>query len=190
MNSNILKSTKVISNKNYFTKMFRTLRKTHKLFTNFTLNDLKQTHLGSVESNWVFNLKEKLKHDKHLLENLQSSTHISDQISVLKSISCEKDGHTGFSDLYTKIVTLNILNNSMFQWKKHQVHLNYGIMFNRFYLCGYGALGNNLLSHKFTSTQEYSKLKQFNSKLSNFDKLDNSSQENELSKLLKCVTKV
>ena len=107
------------------------------------------------EANWISNLSKLL-----LKENVNLiGLPFPEQYKMLKDISVEKDGHTGFTDMYTKAIVTSIISDK--EWDKYHIHLNYDYVFLNFYKGGFKNIGNSLLKYSFHKPDEYKLLQEF-----------------------------
>ena len=91
------------------------------------VDDIKQIGPYTYEADWICNM----------IENEKSAD--------------EKDGHSGFSFGYTKLIT-DVINKDGFpNWKNNYVHLSFDNMFQIFYFKGFAKLGNKLITTSFDS---------------------------------------
>jgi hypothetical protein len=67
--------------------------------------------------------------------------------------------------MYTKAVVSSMLCNK--EWSESHVHLNYDVVWEKFYSCGFYDLGNKLLTHRFERSHEIELLKKFNKEKNN-----------------------
>ena len=97
-----------------------------------------------AEANWINNLSK-----------LILTSH-PDKMKLLHTISVHDDGHTFHTDMYTKAIVSSMLCNK--DWSETHVHLNYDVVWDKFYRHGFYNLGNRLL----TTPHEIELLKKFN----------------------------
>jgi hypothetical protein len=150
------------------------------------LKNLKKSNLidlgyNSTEEKWIKNLGEKITKQYNNKISLNDKKLSLDTILFnISNISVDCDGHTTFTDIYTKTIISSIILNNYNIWKINCVHLNYDIIFNNFYLNGFQDLGNELLIYNFSKPYEHKILQEFNIKNNKKDNL-------ELIKLLKII---
>jgi hypothetical protein len=105
------------------------------------VNKLVKLKYNVCEANWITNLSKLYLKEKNI------------------EMSVEEDGHSGFSDMYTKVIVSSIISDK--EWAKYHVHLNYDYIFNHFYYRGFGVIGNSLLRYSFNKPDEYKLLKEY-----------------------------
>jgi hypothetical protein len=105
------------------------------------VNKLVKLKYNVCEANWITNLSKLYLKEKNI------------------EMSVEEDGHTGFTDMYTKVIVSSIISDK--EWAKYHVHLNYDYVFNHFYYRGFGVIGNSLLRYSFNKPDEYKLLKEY-----------------------------
>ena len=108
------------------------------------VNKLVKLKYNICEANWITNL---------------SKLYLKEKPKNLNEISVEEDGHTGFTDMYTKVIVSSIISDK--EWSKYHIHLNYDYIFNNFYYSGFGVIGNSLLRYSFNKPDEYKLLKEY-----------------------------
>ena len=109
-----------------------------------SVNKLIKLKYNRCEANWITNL---------------SKLYLKNPYKNLNEISVEEDGHTGFSDMYTKVIVSSIISDK--EWDKYHIHLNYDYIFNHFYYNGFSDVGNSLLRYSFNNPNEYKLLKEY-----------------------------
>ena len=105
------------------------------------VNKLIKLKYNICEANWITNLSKLYLKEKNI------------------EMSVEEDGHTGFTNMYTKVIVSSIISDK--EWAKYHVHLNYDYVFNHFYYRGFGVIGNSLLRYSFNKPDEYKLLKEY-----------------------------
>ena len=105
------------------------------------VNKLVKLKYNVCEANWITNLSKLYLKEKNI------------------ELSVEEDGHSGFTDMYTKVIVSSIISDK--EWAKYHVHLNYDYVFNHFYYRGFGVIGNSLLRYSFNKPDEYKLLKEY-----------------------------
>ena len=105
------------------------------------VNKLVKLKYNIYEANWITNLSKLYLKEKNI------------------EMSVDSDGHTGFTNMYTKVIVSSIISDK--EWAKYHVHLNYDYVFNHFYYCGFGVIGNSLLRYSFNKPDEYKLLKEY-----------------------------
>ena len=105
------------------------------------VNKLVKLKYNICEANWITNLSKLYLKEKNI------------------EMSVEEDGHTGFTNMYTKVIVSSIISDK--EWAKYHVHLNYDYVFNHFYYRGFGVIGNSLLRYSFNKPDEYKLLKEY-----------------------------
>lgn len=108
------------------------------------VNKLVKLKYNIYEANWITNL---------------SKLYLKEKPKNVNGLSVEEDGHTGFTDMYTKVIVSSIISDK--EWAKYHVHLNYDYIFNHFYYRGFGVIGNSLLRYSFNKPDEYKLLKEY-----------------------------
>ena len=105
------------------------------------VNKLVKLKYNVCEANWITNLSKLYLKEKNI------------------EMSVDSDGHTGFTNMYTKVIVSSIISDK--EWAKYHVHLNYDYVFNHFYYRGFGVIGNSLLRYSFNKPDEYKLLKEY-----------------------------
>jgi len=118
---------------------------------------LKYTH---TEANWINNLSTLIISRNNIINDTFIKSPFVNKYKILSGITVPGDGHTFHTDMYTKAVVSSMLCNK--DWSESHVHLNYDVVWDKFYRCGFHHLGNNLLTHRFEKYQEIELLKKFN----------------------------
>ena len=108
------------------------------------VNKLIKLKYNIYEANWITNL---------------SKLYLKEKPKNVNEMSVEEDGHSGFTDMYTKVIVSSIISDK--EWAKYHVHLNYDYIFNHFYYRGFGVIGNSLLRYSFNKPDEYKLLKEY-----------------------------
>ena len=148
------------------------------------INRHKLIDLGysTTEIDWFTNFGNKM-----FNTNNQDSMFLHDSSFMLydkfKNIHVNEDGHSKGSQMYTQQVVLSMLINSYNTWTTNCVHMNYEIMFDKFYVKGFSSLGNRLLIYNFKKKDEFEALTLFNKNR------DNIYDPKEIYKLLQFVCK-
>ena len=105
------------------------------------VNKLVKLKYNVCEANWITNLSKLYLKEKNI------------------EMSVDSDGHTGFTNMYTKVIVSSIISDK--EWAKYHVHLNYDYIFNHFYQGGFNNVGNSLLRYSFNKPDEYKLLKEY-----------------------------
>ena len=110
-----------------------------------------------TEANWINNLS-KLILTSHptLINDTFIKSDFVNKYALLHNISVQDDGHSFHTDMYTKAIVSSMLCNK--DWSETHVHLNYVVVWDKFYRCGFHDLGNRLL----TTPHEIELLNKFN----------------------------
>ena len=114
------------------------------------------------EAKWITNLSKLiLKSHSDLITEKFIKDKFTNQYKILSKISVDSDGHSGYSDMYTKAIVSGIIISNK-DWAQTHVHLNFDTVFEHFYLCRFQHLGNSLLTYSFNKPDEFEYLDKFN----------------------------
>lgn len=160
-------------------------KKSFNLIGNLTKTNLVKLGYSNAEAKWIKNLGKELtkSNNKKIFftknEKFIPYNSINDKI---KKICVESDGHTNGTKIYTQTIIKSILLNGLDTWKINCVHLNYNVIFTRFYLYGFHNFAHELMLYNFSTPEEQNVLQNFNK---NND--DKKSETLELKKLLEII---